>query len=45
MRLGLLGLGRIGAFHAQTLTSLPVIDSLVVSDPVAARDPHQAACW
>jgi myo-inositol 2-dehydrogenase / D-chiro-inositol 1-dehydrogenase len=36
MRLGLLGLGRIGAFHAQTLTALPSVDSLVVSDPVAA---------
>ena len=35
MRLGLLGLGRIGAFHAETLTSLPVVESLVVSDPVA----------
>jgi hypothetical protein len=23
MRLGLLGLGRIGAFHAETLTNLP----------------------
>jgi DNA-binding transcriptional regulator YhcF (GntR family) len=30
MRLGLLGLGRIGAFHAETLTSLPAVDSLVV---------------
>ena len=30
MRLGLIGLGRIGAFHAQTLTDLPVVDSLVV---------------
>ncbi len=36
MRLGLLGLGRIGAFHAETLTSLPAVDSLVVSDPVPA---------
>jgi myo-inositol 2-dehydrogenase / D-chiro-inositol 1-dehydrogenase len=32
MRLGLLGLGRIGAFHADTLTSLPQVDSLVVAD-------------
>jgi len=30
MRLGLLGLGRIGAFHAETLTNLPAVDSLVV---------------
>jgi hypothetical protein len=36
MRLGLLGLGRIGAFHAETLTSLPTVDSLVVSDPMSA---------
>jgi myo-inositol 2-dehydrogenase / D-chiro-inositol 1-dehydrogenase len=36
MRLGLLGLGRIGAFHAETLISLPTVDSLVVSDPVPA---------
>jgi myo-inositol 2-dehydrogenase/D-chiro-inositol 1-dehydrogenase len=36
MRLGLIGLGRIGAFHAATLRALPVVESLVVSDPVAA---------
>jgi myo-inositol 2-dehydrogenase / D-chiro-inositol 1-dehydrogenase len=36
MRLGLLGLGRIGAFHAETLTSLPVVEELVVADPVPA---------
>lgn len=32
MRIGLIGLGRIGAFHAQTLTDLPVVDELVVTD-------------
>lgn len=32
MRLGLLGLGRIGAFHAATLRALPVVDTLVVAD-------------
>jgi myo-inositol 2-dehydrogenase / D-chiro-inositol 1-dehydrogenase len=36
MRLGLIGLGRIGGFHAQTLTDLPVLDSLVVTDAVPA---------
>jgi myo-inositol 2-dehydrogenase/D-chiro-inositol 1-dehydrogenase len=36
MRLGLIGLGRIGAFHATTLVALPQVDSLVVFDPVAA---------
>ncbi|KGI69022.1 Gfo/Idh/MocA family oxidoreductase [Mycolicibacterium rufum] len=30
--LGLIGLGRIGAFHADTLTSLPEISGLVVTD-------------
>ena len=36
MRLGLLGLGRIGAFHAETLASLPAVEELVISDPVSA---------
>ncbi|MFI9822103.1 Gfo/Idh/MocA family oxidoreductase [Streptomyces sp. NPDC052013] len=35
MRIGILGLGRIGAFHAETLFGLGVVDSLVVTDPVA----------
>ena len=34
MRLGLIGLGRIGAFHARTLTKLPIVESLVVTDAV-----------
>ena len=34
MRLGLLCLGRIGSFHAETLSGLPAVDSLVVCDPV-----------
>lgn len=34
MRLGLIGLGRIGAFHADTLSHLPVVQSLVVTDVV-----------
>lgn len=36
MRLGILGLGRIGAFHAETLAGLDTVESLVVSDPVTA---------
>ncbi len=36
MRLGLIGLGRIGAFHADTLASLPIVDALVVADIVPA---------
>ncbi|MFI5569802.1 Gfo/Idh/MocA family oxidoreductase [Streptomyces sp. NPDC051740] len=33
MRIGILGLGRIGAFHAETLAGLGTVESLVVSDP------------
>jgi myo-inositol 2-dehydrogenase / D-chiro-inositol 1-dehydrogenase len=36
MRIGLLGLGRIGAFHAETLTGLPAVEELVISDPMTA---------
>jgi myo-inositol 2-dehydrogenase/D-chiro-inositol 1-dehydrogenase len=36
MRLGLIGLGRIGAFHANTLSALPAVDSLVVYDSATA---------
>jgi myo-inositol 2-dehydrogenase/D-chiro-inositol 1-dehydrogenase len=32
MRLGLIGLGRIGAFHARTLAELDRVDSLVITD-------------
>jgi myo-inositol 2-dehydrogenase/D-chiro-inositol 1-dehydrogenase len=34
MRLGLIGLGRIGSFHADTLSQLSAVDSLVVTDAV-----------
>lgn len=36
MRIGLIGLGRIGSFHADTLASLDHVEQLVVTDPVAA---------
>ena len=36
MRLGLIGLGRIGAFHATTLSGLDQVESLVVHDPFPA---------
>ncbi|WP_219504956.1 Gfo/Idh/MocA family protein [Nonomuraea ceibae] len=39
MRVGLLGLGRIGAFHAATLAAHPLVDDLVVADPVRTS-PH-----
>ncbi len=40
MRIGLAGVGRIGAFHAATLRSLPEVDTLVVADaaPALARE-------
>jgi myo-inositol 2-dehydrogenase/D-chiro-inositol 1-dehydrogenase len=34
MLIGLIGVGRIGAFHAQTLTDLPAVDELIVTDAV-----------
>jgi myo-inositol 2-dehydrogenase/D-chiro-inositol 1-dehydrogenase len=47
MRLGLIGLGRIGAFHANTLVGIPAIESLVVTDLVPEKtkrvvDRHQS---
>ncbi len=36
MRMGLIGLGRIGAFHATTLSGLDQVDSLVVYDAVSS---------
>jgi myo-inositol 2-dehydrogenase/D-chiro-inositol 1-dehydrogenase len=36
MRLGLIGLGRIGAFHAATLTEVEAVESLVVYDAAQA---------
>ena len=43
MRLGLIGLGRIGAFHARTLAGLDIVDSLVVADAVPAVTDAVAA--
>jgi myo-inositol 2-dehydrogenase/D-chiro-inositol 1-dehydrogenase len=37
MRFGLIGVGRIGAFHASTLRDLPAADSVVVADADATR--------
>jgi myo-inositol 2-dehydrogenase/D-chiro-inositol 1-dehydrogenase len=36
VRIGLIGLGRIGAFHAETLSTLPPVTSLVVTDVAPA---------
>lgn len=37
MRLGLAGVGRIGAFHARTLQSLAGVDGIVIADADKAR--------
>ncbi|MET7279519.1 Gfo/Idh/MocA family oxidoreductase [Kribbella sp. NPDC005582] len=37
MRIGLVGVGRIGAFHASTLRGLPAVDQVVVADADPAR--------
>ena len=37
MRIGLAGVGRIGAFHAETLKDVADVDSLVLSDAVPGR--------
>jgi len=37
MRIGVAGVGRIGAFHARTLSELDEIDSLVLADAITAR--------
>lgn len=37
MRIGLAGVGRIGVLHAETLRSLPEVDTLVVADAVPGR--------
>ncbi|WP_344877256.1 Gfo/Idh/MocA family protein [Nonomuraea antimicrobica] len=48
MRVGLLGLGRIGAVHAATLAAHPLVDELIVADPVRTSpygrpgDPFEA---
>src|SRR6266478_2618723 len=38
MRIGLVGVGRIGVFHASTLRGLPGVDSLIITDV----DPDRA---
>lgn len=43
MRIGLLGLGRIGSLHAETLAAAPAVESLVVTDPVPAAAEAAAA--
>ena len=37
MRVGLIGAGRIGAFHAHTLADHPEVAEIIVTDPLTAR--------
>lgn len=37
MRVGLIGAGRIGAFHARTLADHPTVNGVVVTDPLLER--------
>lgn len=43
MRIGVAGVGRIGAFHARTLHDLPQVDSLVLADAVPGAAEAVAA--
>lgn len=43
MRLGLVGTGRIGSFHAETLRQLAEVDSVVVTDADPVRAKQAAA--
>ncbi|MEU0137416.1 Gfo/Idh/MocA family oxidoreductase [Streptomyces sp. NPDC006296] len=43
MRIGLIGTGRIGSFHADVLARHPAVGSLVVADPDTARAALVAA--
>jgi myo-inositol 2-dehydrogenase / D-chiro-inositol 1-dehydrogenase len=43
MRVGLLGAGRIGALHAETLVGLAAVEALLVADADAARARQVAA--
>jgi myo-inositol 2-dehydrogenase / D-chiro-inositol 1-dehydrogenase len=43
VRIGLIGLGRIGAFHARTLAGLDAVDALVVADALPAVTAGVAA--
>jgi myo-inositol 2-dehydrogenase/D-chiro-inositol 1-dehydrogenase len=43
MRIGLAGAGRIGAFHAATLSQLPAVESVIINDADEARARAVAA--
>jgi myo-inositol 2-dehydrogenase/D-chiro-inositol 1-dehydrogenase len=43
MRIGLIGVGRIGAFHARTLIGLPAVTELVITDAAPSAAERVAA--
>ena len=43
VRVGLIGAGRIGAFHAQTLADHTTVTEVVVTDPLLERAEVVAA--
>jgi myo-inositol 2-dehydrogenase/D-chiro-inositol 1-dehydrogenase len=43
MRIGVIGLGRIGVMHAVNLAAIPDVDQLVLTDPVPGRAEEVAA--
>jgi myo-inositol 2-dehydrogenase / D-chiro-inositol 1-dehydrogenase len=43
MKIGLIGLGRMGSLHARTLASLPAVDKLLVADSLPGRADEIAA--
>ena len=43
MRVGLIGIGRIGGFHARTLSALPEVTELAIADVRAAQAAETAA--
>ncbi|MET9202317.1 Gfo/Idh/MocA family oxidoreductase [Gordonia sp. NPDC003585] len=45
LRIGVVGLGRIGAFHTGTLAGLPEVDELVITDAVPAAVDAAAAAF
>ncbi len=45
MKIGLIGAGRIGAFHAETLTTLDAVDTVIVIDAVPEAARTVADAW
>ncbi len=43
MRVGIIGTGRIGAIHANNLSSHPAVSAIIVTDAIRAQSEHVAA--